>query len=182
LQRVDVSGTPFTRTACLISKRISTAFYNFLLVWVHPRFLDPFVAFADFRCCCLLFCNIKFQKSLDNFSYYVIIFKGVRTASFSTEVVVIRLFCCSGDRTSILRTGDSLVVVIWLLWIEFCQNLVFFRIYCKSTVLIYFSLYFLSKLSTYFTGITRMDFVYEKITTAYIFFTYVTKCIYYAFF
>jgi hypothetical protein len=45
-----------------------------------------------------------------------------------------------------------------------------------------FQYFFLSKLSTHFTGITWMDFVYGKIKTVYIFFTYVTKCINYAFF
>jgi hypothetical protein len=37
-------------------------------------------------------------------------------------------------------------------------------------------------LSTHFTCITWMDFVYGRMTTAHLFFTYVTKCIYNAFF
>jgi hypothetical protein len=67
-----------------------------------------------------------------------------------------------------------------LFWKGFGQNLVFFHIIIIAHFW-FFSTFFLSKLSTHFTGITWMDFVYGKMTTAYIFFTYVTKCIYYAF-
>jgi hypothetical protein len=96
---------------------------------------------------------------------------------WTTEETYLKLLWYRFYTTLLLRSTNRF-------WIGFCQNLVFFPgSCCNSTLLIYFFQYFfLSKLSTHFIGITRMDFLYGKITTAYIFYTYATKCIYYAFF
>jgi hypothetical protein len=94
------------------------------------------------------------------------IFTGNTT--LNTPATVWAWYSCAA--TLLLRSANPF-------WIRFCQNLVFFQI-------IIFNFFFFIKIEypLYWYHSNWMAFVYGKMSTADIFFTYVTKCIYYAFF